>query len=190
MRHISFGWLVAAALAANLALFALMIFGTLAHLSGLADGAEPFDLRPLGYTVGDARSLLALLGEEGRAYYASAQLALDSIYPATYALSRALLLLWLTVPGRSSVTMPRGWRYAMLVLPACAAGFDYFENARIAAMLLHGANVDPTLVASASLATQAKFLLMMLTDVLVVLLGLRAALHWRRMRAATGMRQT
>jgi hypothetical protein len=182
MRHISFGWLVFAALAVNLALFALMIFGTLAHLSGLAEGAEPFDLRPLGYTVGDARSLLALLGEEGRAYYASAQLALDSIYPATYALSRALLLWWLTVPGRLSATMPRGWRFAMLVLPACAAGFDYFENARIAAMLVRGAEVDPALVASASLATQAKALLTLLTDVLVVLLGLRAALHWRRTR--------
>jgi hypothetical protein len=183
MRGSSFGWLVVAALAVNLALYALMLFGTLAHLSGMAEGAEPFDLRPLGYTVGDARALLALLGEEGRAYYASAQLALDSIYPATYALSRALLLWWLTMPGRLASPMVRGWRIAMLALPLFAAAFDYFENARIAAMLVRGAEVDPALVASASLATQAKSLLSLLTEALVVVLGVRALLHWRRMTA-------
>ena len=180
MRRFSLGWMVVAALAVNLALYALMMFGTLAHLSGLAEGAEPFDLRPLGYTVGDARSLLALLGEEGRAYYATAQLALDSVFPATYALSRGLLLWWLTMPGRLATTMPRGWRFAMLALPALAAGFDYFENARIAAMLVRGADVDPALVASASLATQAKSLMSLLTEALVVVIGVRAVLHWRR----------
>ena len=107
------------------------MFGTLAHLSEMAEGAEPFDLRPLGYGIGDARNLLHLLGEEGRAYYASAQLALDSIYPATYAFSRVLVLWWLTMPWR--IAMPRPWRLAMLVLPLSAAGFDYYENARIAA---------------------------------------------------------
>jgi hypothetical protein len=181
MRRLSFGWLVFAALAVNLALYALMLFGTLAHLAGMAEGAEPFDLRPLGYTVGDARALLALLGEEGRAYYATVQLALDSIYPATYAFSRVLLLWWLTLPGRQPSPMARGWRIAMLGLPLFAAAFDYFENARIAAMLVRGADVDPALVASASLATQAKSLLTLLTEALVVVLGVRALLHWRRM---------
>jgi hypothetical protein len=188
MRGISFGWMVVAALAVNLALYAAMVFGTLSHLAGLAEGAEPFDLRPLGYSAGEARSLLALLGEEGRAYYATAQLALDSIFPASYALSRALLLWWLTMPGRLAADMPRGWRFAMLVLPASAAGFDYFENARIAAMLVRGVDVDPALVASASLATQTKSLLSLITEVLVLLLAARAALHWRRMRAKQSAR--
>lgn len=181
MRRLSFGWIVAAALAVNLALFALMIFGTLAHLAEMAEGAEPFDLRPLGYGVGDARALLKLLGEEGRAYYATAQLALDSVFPATYALSRGLLLWWLTMPGR--IAMPRGWRFAMLVLPAAAAGFDYFENARIAAMLVRGIEVDPALVDSASHATQAKSLLSLLTEALVVVLAVRAVWRWRFARA-------
>jgi hypothetical protein len=183
MSRLAFGWLVVAALAVNLVLYATMLFGTLAHLAEMAEGAGPFDLRPLGYTVGDARALLALLGEEGRAYYASAQLALDSIYPVTYALSRSLLLWWLTMPGRSASPMARGWRIAMLVLPISAMAVDYFENARIAAMLVRGADVDPGLVASASHATQAKSLLSLLTEALVVVLGVRALLHWRRMKA-------
>lgn len=179
MRGLSFGHLVLAALAVNLVLFALMVFGTLAHLAEMAEGAEPFDLRPLGYGLGDARNLLQLLGEEGRAYYATAQLALDSIFPATYALSRVLVLWWLTTPSR--IAMPRGWRVAMLVLPLSATGFDYFENARIAAMLVRGAAVDPALVASASFATQAKFVLAVLTDALAAVLALR--MLWRRRRA-------
>ena len=62
--------------------------------------AQPFDLRPRGYSVGEARALLTMLGDAGRAYYADVQLALDTIYPATYALSRALAIWWLTMPGR------------------------------------------------------------------------------------------
>jgi len=182
-RRPSFGWLVVAALVINLALYAAMKFGTLAHLAGLAEGAEPFDLRPLGYTVGDARALLQLLGEEGRTYYVRAQLALDSIYPATYGLSRGLLLWWLTMPDRLADPLRTRWRIAMLMLPIFAAVFDYFENARIAAMLLSGPLVDAGLVASASHATQAKSLLTLLTEALVIVIAVRAALHWRRRRA-------
>ncbi len=188
-RRLSFGWLVLAVLAINLALLAVMMFGTLAHLAGLADGAEPFDLRPLGYSVGDARALLQLLGEEGRTYYVRAQLAVDSIYPATYAVSRGLLLWWLTMPGRLPSVMRTRWRIAMLMLPLFAAAFDYFENARIAAMLLSGPLVDAALVASASHATQAKSLLTLLTEALVVVLGVRVVLSWRRARAI-GQRPT
>lgn len=185
--RLSFGWLVLAVLAINLALQATTMFGTLAHLAGLA-GAEPFDLRPLGYSVGDARALLQLLGEEGRTYYVRAQLALDSILPATYALSRGLLLWWLTMPGRLPGVIRVRWRIALLVLPIAATAFDYFENARIAAMLLSGPNLDAALVASASFATQAKFLLSLLTELLVIVLAVRVLMQWRRQRAGVTSR--
>jgi hypothetical protein len=178
------GWLVVAALAASVALWGFMLFGTLARLSELAEGAEPFDLRPFGYGLGDARALLQLLGEEGRAYYAQVQLALDSIYPATYALSRALALWWLTTPPRLGRFSPApGWRIALLGLPVLAAGFDYYENARIAAMLVRGTQVDAELVASASLATQAKSVAGLLTEATVLALAAGAFVRWRR-RAA------
>jgi hypothetical protein len=53
------GWLVVVLLAGNGALWAVMFFGTLAHLQALAGGAAPFDIRPLGYSYEEARSLLA-----------------------------------------------------------------------------------------------------------------------------------
>ena len=178
------GWLVVAALVVNLGLYAVMMFGTLAHLSGMAEGAEPFDLRPMGYGVGDARALLALLGEEGRAYYARVQLALDTVYPATYAISRGLLIWWLTAAGRIG---PRAlgvhWRALMLIAPVAAAGFDHLENARIAAMLAAGTSVDATLVGAASRATQIKSAFTVVTEVLVLVLAFR---FWRRRRERRG----
>ncbi len=178
------GWLVVAALAVNLGLYALMMFGTYAHLAGMAEGAEPFDLRPMGYGLGDARALLALLGEEGRAYYARVQLMLDTVYPATYAVSRGLLVWWLTAAGRIAPhALAIHWRLLMLVAPVAAAGFDYLENARIAAMLAAGTSVDAALVGAASLATQAKSAFTVVTEVLVLTLAFR---FWRRRREQRG----
>jgi hypothetical protein len=53
---------------------------------------RPFDIRPLGYSYEEARSFLAATGEQGRAYYLSRQLILDTVYPPFYAVSRALAL--------------------------------------------------------------------------------------------------
>jgi hypothetical protein len=104
-RDFPSGRLVVLVLALSVALWAIMVYGTLARLTDMAGGDVPFDMRPLGYRVGQARSLLAALGEAGRAYYADVQLVLDTIYPVTYALSRGLLLWWLTMPRR----LPYEW---------------------------------------------------------------------------------
>ena len=126
------GRLVLGLLAVSIALWAVMVFGTLAHLSDVAEGAQPFDVRPLGYSVGEARALLTMLGEAGRAYYANVQLVLDTVYPATYALSRALAIWWLTMPGRlRTAPIAAAIRLVLIVPPLAAAGFDYWENALI-----------------------------------------------------------
>ena len=85
------------ALVLSMALWAVMVFWSLAYLRRIAGGLEPFDLRPFGYDIGDARALLGALSQLGRDYYLNTQLSLDNAFPATYALSRVLLLLWLTM---------------------------------------------------------------------------------------------
>jgi hypothetical protein len=173
------GRLVVAVLLASVALWAVMVFGTLAHLRALAGGLDPFDVRPFGYSADDARALLVALGEAGRRYYARVQLRLDTVYPASYALSRVLLLWWLTWPGRIGwIEIPFGGRLALLVLPLAAAVFDYWENTCIAAMLAKGA--DARLVATASVATQVKSLAGVLTEVTCVVLAAAALqARWR-----------
>ena len=61
-----------------------MLFGPLAHLSGLAGGVSPFDIRPTGYSCrptgyscDEAYALLSAVGEQGRRYYADRELLLD-----------------------------------------------------------------------------------------------------------------
>jgi hypothetical protein len=51
--------LVAAVLVASGLLWAVMFFGSLAHLTRLAGGLTPFDIRPWGYSYADARAFLA-----------------------------------------------------------------------------------------------------------------------------------
>ena len=73
------------ALVLSMALWAVMVFWSLAYLRRIAGGLEPFDLRPFGYDIGDARALLGALSQLGRDYYLNTQLSLDNAFPATYA---------------------------------------------------------------------------------------------------------
>jgi hypothetical protein len=183
MRFLS-GRLVLGLLAVSVALWAAMVFGTLAHLSAAAEGAQPFDLRPSGYSIGEARALLTMLGEAGRAYYADVQLALDTIYPATYALSRALAIWWLTVPGRALATpIAPVIRSILLVAPVAAAAFDYWENSLIRKMLAAGPAVSDDLVHVASTATQLKSVAGALSELTMLAFAAVVFVRWWRRRA-------
>jgi len=172
---------VVVALIVSFAVLAVMVFWTVPYLRRTAGGLEPFDLRPFGYTLEEARALLRALSEIGRAYYADVQLQLDTIYPALYALSRVLLLLWLTTQGRTAARpIPQPVRAALLALPILNAWFDYFENDAIAAMLAAGPEVGADLVARASFWTQAKWLTGLVTEATCVILLAIAFVRWRQ----------
>jgi len=174
------GRLVLGLLALSVALWVVMVFGTLAHLSAAAEGAQPFDLRPLGYSIGEARTLLTMLGGAGRAYYAHVQLALDTVYPATYGLSRALAIWWLTVPGRAlAAPLPLAIRCLLLLPPVAAAAFDYWENSLITKMLTVGPAVSDDLVRAASMATQLKSAAGALSELTMVAFAVAAFARWR-----------
>jgi hypothetical protein len=166
-------------------LWGVMMFGTLAYLRRTAGGLEPFDLRPFGYTPDEARALLYALSDIGRAYYADVQLQLDTAYPALYAISRGLLLLWVTAPGRTAERpLPLPARLALLVLPLATAWFDYFENEGIAAMLAAGPQAGDDLIERTSLWTRAKSLAGLATELVCVSLAAIAYMRWRHRRRA------
>src|SRR5215468_12076153 len=115
---------VVVALIVSFVLWGVMMVWTLAYLRRTAGGLAPFDLRPFGYTPEEARKLLHALSGIGRAYYADVQLQLDTAFPAVYALSRALLLFWVTAPGRTAERpFPLTARLALLALPLATAWF-------------------------------------------------------------------
>jgi len=181
--QLSVGGCVLAIMFASAALWAVMVFGTLAHLRTLAGGLDPFDVRAFGYGAGEARALLDALGEAGRDFYARVQLRLDAVYPATYALSRGSLVWWLTAPGRLREA-PIGFFFrAMLVgLPVAAAAFDYAENVQIGRMVAAGPTIETGVTETASRMTVLKSLASFVTETGLIVLGIIAGLRWRRRR--------
>src|SRR6476661_3899679 len=87
---------VIVAVIVSTALLAFMMFWTLAYLRRVSGGLTPFDLRPFGYSFDEARTFLFAISDIGRNYYLDVQLQVDTVAPAVYALSRCLLLLWVT----------------------------------------------------------------------------------------------
>jgi hypothetical protein len=171
---------VVVALIVSFALWGVMVFWTLAYLRRTAGGLEPFDLRPFGYTPEEARKLLYALSSIGRKYYADVQLQLDTAFPAVYALSRGLLLLWVTAPGRTAARpLPLPARLVLLILPLATAWFDYFENEGIAAMLAADQRASDELIERTSFWTRAKSLAALATELVCVMLAAIAFVRWR-----------
>jgi hypothetical protein len=174
------GWLVAVLLVGNGIMWAVMFFGTLAHLQRLAGGAAPFDIRPLGYSYAEARAFLEAIGSAGRAYYLNPELVLDSFYPPFYAVSRALALWWLTMPGRvRTEAVPASLRWTLVAIPIVMACLDGVENISIAKMIWTWPDLSPDLVQLASLATRSKLLLGALTELAMAVLAAIAVLRWQ-----------
>jgi hypothetical protein len=140
-------WLL---VAATLFVFAVMQVWTLPRLQ--VAGMPPFDLRYLGYSLDEARSYLAALGEEGRTFYLNAQLVLDRLYPALYGPALAIALVALDVRAGG-----RGWGWVLAVFAIAGMGFDWLENAAVATILLAGPDgVTAAMVADASSWTLLK----------------------------------
>jgi hypothetical protein len=68
----------------------MMFFCPLAHLSGLAGGMSPFDIRSTADSYDEAHAFLNAIGEQGRRYYVNRELPLDMFYPPLYAISRGV----------------------------------------------------------------------------------------------------
>jgi hypothetical protein len=179
--HFPSGRLVAALLAASGLLWAVMLFGTLAELSRLAHGANPLDIRPMGYSYDQAHAFLEAIGARGRAYYLNPELVIDTLYPPLYAISRGLALWWLTMPGRvREAPLPVRLRYGLIAIPVAMASLDLIENTCIAIMLWTWPDLSHALVFAASLATRTKIALGVLTE---IAMGALAALWLLRLAA-------
>ena len=162
------GFLVAALLFASGLLWALMFFGPLAHLTDLAGGLTPFDVRPRGYNFAEAKTFLDAIGEQGRVYYATPELVIDTFYPPLYAVSRGLALWWLTMPGRvREAPLPLKLRYALIAVPILMASLDFVENGCIAVMLWSWPELSHDVVEVSSLATRVKIMSGVLTEALM-----------------------
>ncbi len=156
---------------AGATVYMLMIGVTLAHIEAVS-GQVPLDLRPLGYNSEEVADLFSGLGEDGRHYYLSRQLPLDTLYPALLALTLACTMRWLGLSLPSSKIIRIG-----IATSVGAALFDYCENLGIMAMILSWPNLSEFLVHLTSAASVAKSVLTILALLLLVLIGATWALQ-------------
>ena len=112
-------------------IYVLMITVTLAQIEAIS-GQVPFDMRPHGYSPSDAATLLDALGADGREYYLSRQIPLDTMYPALLAVTLSSTFCWFgrRMPNKRLVHL--GVAFAV-----GSALFDYIENLGIVTMI-HG----------------------------------------------------
>jgi hypothetical protein len=179
------GFLVAALLVASGLIWAVMFFGPLAHLTRLAGGLTPFDIRPRGYSYAEARAFLEAIGEQGRRNYAIPELVIDTFYPPLYAVSRGLALWWLTMPGRvRERPVPQKVRYALVAVPVLMASLDLVENGCIGVMLWTWPDLSHGLVEVSSLATRVKIMAGVLTEALMGALAVIWLMRWGIRRCA------
>ncbi|MBB95996.1 MAG: hypothetical protein CML68_15575 [Rhodobacteraceae bacterium] len=155
-------------------IYVLMINVTLAHIESVS-GHVPFDMRPFGYGPAEAAMLLDALGADGRAYYLSRQIVLDTLYPFMLAVTLIATICWFgqRMPNRKLV------RYG-IAFSVGSALFDYVENLGIVAMIWSWPEVSGPLVHATSSATILKSVL----TTLAVLLTLLVGLNWTRRSAA------
>jgi hypothetical protein len=143
----------------------LMINVTLAHIETVS-GRVPFDMRPLGYGPTEATTILEALGADGRAYYLSHQIALDTLYPAMLGLTLIGTISWFgkRMPNRKLV------RFG-IALSIGSALFDYAENLGIAVMIWSWPQVPDPLVYATGTATILKSALTSAAALLTLLVG-------------------
>ncbi len=133
IRKHSSGRAVLASFAAFAVLAALINgrpFG-LAQLEAITGGAGILDM-VFTYTPEQAYTMLAALGDAGRAFYLTRIVPLDLVFPLVYTLIYAVTITWLL-----SRWLPAGSPWMRLnVVPLVAGAADYCENAGVIAMLL------------------------------------------------------
>ncbi len=146
-------------------LYYLMITVTLAEIQTVS-GQIPFDMCPFGYAPKEAGILLASLGADGREYYLSRQITLDTLYPAMLALTLSATILWF---GRRQSS--RRLIHIGVALSIGSALLDYAENLGIVTMIKSWPEVSAPIVYAVSTATILKSGATTLAVVLVILVG-------------------
>lgn len=175
----SVGKTVLVACAVGTAVVAATMLGwSVPRLVGLG-GGQPFDVRFTGYGHAEAVDFLRALGAEGRAFYDTVQLRLDTAFPILYFVALSWLLA--AILGWAGVGAPARVLVAIVVV-AVPTLLDFAENAAIRDMLRRAPDaVDADLVARASWYSTRKWS-MALVGLTIAAIGVAVALLRRRAR--------
>ncbi len=160
----------------TLAVYAYMLLVSIPKVMAFSGGMKLFDMLPAGYTVEYARELLERLGVDGRNAYLTHQIPVDMVYPALFAISYSLLLVWVLrkAAGRTN------WIFWLSLLPVGAGLFDYLENVGIIGMLWMFPEMPATLIVVSSGFSVVKAVLTTVFFVVLIGGGVGAVVRGRR----------
>lgn len=154
-----------------LVLFAItnLVYGTILAYSiplvlSFSPDAILFDMSPAGYSFVQAMELLQALGSDGRHAYLTVQLPIDFVYPGLFAVSYAILLIWVF----KKVCAQDSNLYWLACVPVLAGLFDYLENVSIIMMINRFPELSEGLVSLASGFTIVKSVLTTLFFVILI----------------------
>ena len=167
MRRATVFW---ALFMAALALYLVIVLWSLPRISAEAGGLSPFDMRPMGYSLDEARDFLTALSDSGRTFYLGTQHRLDWLYPALLGTAFALGF---------SLLFRGGLLWLLILLSACVVAFDWLENLAVADLLrAEPAALDVDQVAAAARWSVLKSAATTLAWIALVAGGILAL--WRR----------
>lgn len=126
---------------------------------------KALDLR-LAYTLEDVERSFAKMGTEGRAITSFISGRIDMVYPMVYGCFLILL-----ITNLSKDTIPRRF-YLLLIGPLLGMLFDYLENFQVLNMLMQFPEITEKQVQTSSLMTSIKWLFILMSLAIVLVLGL------------------
>jgi len=130
----------------TMAVYLVIIFYTIPAVTTQAPEMKLFDMSPGGYDLIYAEELLKSIGPVGREAYMKRQLPIDFIYPCLFAVTYALMLVWLFRKRFNEKSRV----FLLALIPALAGLFDYFENFGILLMLRSFPNLNELVVQASS----------------------------------------
>ena len=153
-----------------------MIFITIPTLLSYSGGMQVPDLLPWGYGPEYIRTLFWKLDDQGRDYYLFRQIPLDLLFPALFAWTNTLLLVFLLskVGGKALGFIPTA------IIPISAGIFDYSENIALILLLLIFPAIPDNLVSWASIFTVLKSIFTTVFFILLFTVLMLLFLKWIR----------
>lgn len=143
-------------------------------------GAELLDVKS-GYSYDDVVAAMTAYGEAGRLLYAWASPTMDTLLPLVYVSFLAGLIYRFR---------PTEGLWVLALLPVVGGFVDLGENAQITVMLIQYPDISVGQVASASLFTQAKAILLSGCFLLAAVLALTSFARWGYGRIRRGNEST
>ena len=155
--------------------YLVMVVWSLPYIANQAGGLMPFDVRPTGYSLEEAKAFVGALSTKGNVFYLSMQHMLDTVFPIMEAIAVGWGIFMLMPESRGVVR----W---VAVIPAIAGMvFDLLENRQVGVMLTTGAgDLTAEIVSRGSMFTITKSILVTVSFLILASLLLSRYLEKRK----------